>query len=147
MFTQYTDEQVTENWAMIKAAIEESMPMYEEANLATTNNILMAVLSGSMQVWASFDTDGESSTIKAIAVTKLIIDPITDVRSVLIHNLFGFVELSDMEWDEGFLVLGKWAAAQGCTRMTAYTDQTTVIERAVKLKAKTTMYLSIPLIS
>lgn len=144
MLVKLLSEQITSYWNVIKYAVEESVPPIANENYNKMNKILEALLNGSMDCWVS--VSDEDKRVEAVVVTAISEDYCSGIRNLLIYSLFGYSEISDKSWAEGFETLSKWAKKLGCVRMIAYTDVERIKE-VVKTIGGDTRYslVSIPL--
>lgn len=145
MVSQLTNEQVADNWELVKAAIASSMPETKLFDMEVSNNILAGILDGSFQCWASYKLVNCNSEIRVIIITTPMFDKITGKSSLLIHNLASFTDISPREFEEGFLVLRKYCIEKGYAALTAYTDVASFISLGVKLGGRASTFVSIPL--
>ena len=60
MLTKLTPEQISAYWEIVRYAIANSLPFDEVNNEEGINNILMAMMSGKLHVWASYIREGEA---------------------------------------------------------------------------------------
>lgn len=144
MLIKLLSEQIAKYWDVIKYAVEESVPPIANENYDKMNRILEALLNGSMDCWVS--VNDENKKIEAIVVTTFSEDYCSGVRNLLIYSIFGYNEISDKSWAEGFETLSKWAKSCGCIRIIAYTDVDRIKEVVNSIGGNTRYSLvSIPL--
>lgn len=124
--------QVADRWEVIKFAIEKALPPFELASPDAMNKILEDLLNGKMQCWASFQKASEALDIDGVVVTE-IGESRSGLRSLLIYALYGFQQVSEKSWLDGIEALGKFARANKCMYVTAYTDIEYMVDMAKKL--------------
>jgi len=145
MFTQLTFEQVSDRWNVLKVAIHNSMPHEAQATPSMLNQILVKLMSGELQCWEGFKQRAGELEIYMIVVTMLRKDEVTDRKTVFIHNLYSFRDLTDSEFNEGYLVLSRWGRAQGCEALDAFTNVDSLLHAGLRRGGKVTGYVSVPL--
>ena len=123
MITRLLSGQISANWTIIKKALYEAhppgLPMTEEVMA----NVLETALKDHLQVFVMHESDFEKNTssIQAIAITAIIIEPVTKVKTLLIYSLYG-IEGEEKNWKEGYTYLSKFAKSKGCVNISAYSE-------------------------
>jgi len=136
MLTKLLPEQVSKFWPIIKYSIEESLPPTVDEHPDKMNRILSSALSGITDVWALYEK-GEEIKLEAVALTKLIEDDVSGTKSLLIYCLYGYNEVKEDEWEVGLKLLFKYAKANRCSRVVAYSSVPHLINMANKFGADT----------
>jgi len=113
------DEQVANNWDVIKLAIRQSLPPVAGESPEKMNNILQAILLGGVQVWAT-SPDVEVSQLRTLTVSYIMTDPLSGVKSFLLYSFYGFVRVTEEDMQVVFEGLSKYAKAKQCKRLAAY---------------------------
>lgn len=126
MLVQLSLEQVAKFWDVVKYSIEESLPPIAGESPGRMNDILASLLSGAMQCWVSYDKEN-TNRFEGVVVTEIIGDQRDRSRALLVYSLYGYSEVSDGSWAEGYNALSKWARSEGCGRMIGYTSNEKVI--------------------
>ena len=134
MIAQMTPDQISVNWSLISEHLEKSLPPVVKGTEIRMNNILDALMSGRMQMWAVTD---ESDNILIVCVTVVMIDPGTFCRNLLIYALVRIKSSTYDAFHNGVEVLRKFAEAQGCRYINAYACEESVVSLARKLGADT----------
>lgn len=132
MLTKLLPDQISGFWDVIKYAIEESLPPVVGEGPDKMNRILMSLLSGKSQCWASYIVDGKRRKFEGVVITRIMYDDASDTRSLLIYCLYGYEEVGRGSWLGGFKTLTKYAISRGCERIVGYTDLpsvTKIVER------------------
>lgn len=125
-------QQVSERWDVIKLAIEGALPPTELSSPDVMNKILMDLLNGKMQCWASYQKESGKTILDGIVVTE-IEESRGGLKSLLIYSVYSFKQVSEESWLEGIEALRKFAKASGCSRVTAYTSVDYMVDMAEKL--------------
>ncbi len=136
MLTKLLPDQISEFWPIVKYAIEESLPPITNEHPDKMNRILSSALSGGLDVWVSYKKESEVK-IGAVVVTKLVYDDASGTTSLLIYCLYGYNELSEEAWREGFEALAKYTKSKGGSRMVAYSSIPHLTRIANKFGANT----------
>lgn len=138
MLVQLTPEQISKYWEQLDFAIQESLPaMVGEDVKEKMSNILLALLDNRMQAWASCTVESEGIEISGFIFTHILEDLASGIKSLLIYCLYGYDDVSEVEWIDGLRTLKKFEAATGCRRTVAYTKIPHMIEVAKKLGGNT----------
>lgn len=139
MLIQLTPEQIAGNWDFLRQCIVTNMPMQRD-HREQDNNILLALLGSLMHCWVDAKQtteDGKPKTeIRAVVVTQILEDDISQVSSLLIYSLYGLNNAFDFtSWKKGVLTLVKFARANGCGRILAYTGNKSILTFMQRLGA------------
>lgn len=131
-------EQVSAFWSIIKYAIEESLPPTVGDHKDKMNRILSSCLSGELEVWAGYDKNEDGSIrFEGIMITTFIYDVGSNTKSLLMYCVYGYDKVSSETWAQGVAATHKYAKANGCQRIVAYTDIPYMIEKAKSFGADT----------
>ena len=114
--------QISDKWNAIKYAISEAIPPTASESPEVMNNILMSLLNGSSQCWASYQDNGTVKSVDAILVTTIIEDFVSGTKTLQIYSLYGTKPIDDVSWIEGLATLKKYAKANNCIKVTAYSN-------------------------
>ncbi len=147
MLTKLIPEQISKFWPIIKYAIEESVPPTVGEHPDKMNRLLSGMLSGKLDVWASYDHLEDGTTkFNGIAVTQILYDDASNTYSLLFYAVYAYDKTTDKTWLEGYETLSKYAVSKGCTRFIAYSTLPYLIEMANKYGADTSYtFISFPL--
>jgi hypothetical protein len=130
-------------WPVIKFAVEQSLPPVVGESPDKINRILSSMLCGELEVWAAYDQ--ESKKFEAVLVTKLSEDRPSNTKSILLYCLYGYSFIGEERWKEGYETISKYAKSQGCSRISAYTNVSRLIEIAKAVGGEVYNYISIPI--
>jgi len=146
MLNKLLPDQVSKFWDVIKYAIEESLPPTVGQHRDKMNRILSSCLSGDLEVWAAYERNGEDVKFEGIMITTFVYDTASNTKSLLIYCVYGYTQVSPDTWAEGIEAIGKYAKANKCHRVVAYSDIPYMIEKAKLLGADTKYtFLSFPI--
>lgn len=148
MLTKLLPNQISNFWLIIKYAVEQSLPPTVGDHPDKMNRILSGMLSGKLDVWASYRHEEEVTKFDGIVVTQLLYDDASNTKSLLIYAIYAYEDTLPSTWTEGFEILFKYAKSKGCYRCVAYSSVPYVVEQAKKLGADTSFtFISFPLSS
>lgn len=142
MINKLLPEQISNLWDIIKYAIEESLPPIVTKNQDSMNRILASLLSGKMSCWISYTKGEKESKFDAVILTKIIFDDATYTKNLLLYSVYGYTKMEPRHWMEGFAFMSKYALAQGCDRLIAYTEVPYLIEMAKQYDAEMQTFIS-----
>lgn len=145
MLLQLHPDKVSKMWDEIKPAIYESLPPFTGEREEIMNNILTAVLTEQLECWMSYQVVDDVNVMDAFLTTTFIYDDISKAKNILIYSLYGYHEISEQSWDEGFEALYKYGFSKGCSNIIAYTSNDYMIKRTVQFKGTSNHILSIPI--
>ena len=127
MLIRLTVEQISSFWDIIRYAVEQALPPVAGEGPDKMNNVLESLLEGSSDCWTSYEREDNEIKINAVLITKVLIDSVTNTRSLLIYSLYGYNEIDNGSWTEGYKALIKWAIKCKCVRIVGYTDEEKII--------------------
>jgi len=137
MLIKLMPDQVIKEWEVIKYAIKqanyEQMFDSEEA----VKDHLRHIILGTMQVWSIVDQD----EFAGIGVTRFNRDSAMGVQRLEIYSLYAFKSLSPSTWATCFVVLKRFAKANGCSHIMAVSDNDSVIALSEKMGGDTAQRL------
>jgi len=146
MLTKLLPDQISSFWDVIRYAIENSLPPIAGESPDKMKKILMSLLSGKMQCWASYEISEKRRILEGIVVTRISYDDASDTRNLLIYCLYSYERVGYSNWTSGLKTLVKFAESRNCERIIAYTSEPGVIELVKKLKGDVSYtFVSIPL--
>jgi hypothetical protein len=149
MITQLLPDQISKFWPIIKYAVEESLPPTVGEHPDKMNRILSAMLSGKLDVWASYrHLENGITKVDGIGVTQIIYDEASNTKSMLIYAVYAYEKTLPETWIDSFETISKYAISKGCIRYVAYSSIPYVIEMAKKFGGDTSFtFISFPLSS
>lgn len=141
MLTKLLPDQISRFWPIIKYAIEESVPPIVGEHRDKMNRILSAALCGKLEVWASYKKSENNIKFEAILVTQFIYEEASNTKNLLLYCVYGYALMSKESWKEGFEAINKYAKANGCNEIIAYSANKQVIDIAKAFGADTSFTL------
>lgn len=129
MLLQLRPKDITKHWEGISEAISKSLPPITTASAERMTFILRSLLVEVMQCWVLCKPNvGKDTTdIYAIATTEYAIDPGSGTRNLLIFSLYSLQKIPQELWKDGYETLQKFAKANNCESIIAFTDVPAVI--------------------
>ena len=131
MLVKLLPEQISVQWDMIKPAIIDSLLSAHEN--VDTNEILTSLLNGFSQCWVSTRRDNERDVIEGLIITMITKSLFDEGKNLLIYSLYGYSMDNKEAWEGGFRTLATFARADGCSRITGYTNVSSLIKLVEKL--------------
>lgn len=125
MLIRLYPEQVSEQWDVIKPAIEASLPVNAIRTEEGMNNILDHILANRMQCWLIAEKQRDED-VYALLLTYTLLDPI-GASSVFIYALYGYRPVPMEMWISSFKQLQGWARKNNCVNIIAFTDNQKVV--------------------
>jgi hypothetical protein len=129
MLARLEGDQVSRGWKDVKVALESSVPIMPGESQAKYNNILTALLDGTMQCWVSWDYVEDGVKISLLVITQLLTDPFAETKSCLIYCVYS-TGTPRKEWVESMESFFKWCRAQGCTKVLGYSNVPSILKHA-----------------
>jgi len=147
MITRLLPDQIAKFWPVIKYAVEQSLPPTVGDHPDKMNRILSGMLSGKLDVWASYRHLEDGTTkFDGIGVTQILYDDASNTKSMLIYAIYAYEKTTPETWAEAYETVGKYAVAQGCNRYVAYSSIPYVVEQAKLFGGDTSFtFISFPL--
>jgi len=128
-------QQIPSFWVTIKDVIGMALPPVTGEKGNKLNNILTRLLEGTMECWVAFSERSGEKKPNGLMLTTIISDDITETKSLLIYCMAtiegGEPDLQDYE--EGIEAWKKYARANGCNRVVAYTNLDYLVDMAEKI--------------
>lgn len=124
MLVKLLKRDIINHWGMI----EESFKHAPNADQLYDNRhkIMETLLIGKADVWCTIRED----EIRTVLLTSMIYDPITLEKGILLYYTHALKPTEDIDWAEGIVTLKRYAKAEGCTHVVAYSKVPKVIEMA-----------------
>ena len=129
MIVKLMPEQIADLWDSIRYAIINSVAPIVDPTPDNIQNILCQMLRQDMQCWCIFD---DKKNIYGYVVTSIVVDPSTDFRTLIIYCMFFYDKASPDMWVESNTTIEKYAKANKCTRIAAYSANPDAVSIAEK---------------
>lgn len=141
MLLRLTDDQISAYWNNIRQTLLfNDLPM-ADASEEKMKVILEGLLSGSVQAWVLFEMEDMKEKIYAMAITSFVYEPVTLTKNLVIYNLYGYTFVPPRLWLEGIKTLRKYAKAEKCHNIIAYSKIPRVLEIVKELGGDTSMHV------
>ena len=124
MLLRLEPDQINRYWEALKKLVASALPPTTLEEEATSNNIYKNLLSGDMHCWVAV----KGKTSYAVVVTTFQYDTV-GTWSFLIYALVGVQYLNLDSWKIIFNTLSKFAKANHCKRIIAYSN----VERIIRI--------------
>lgn len=135
MITKLLPDQIAKFWPVIKYAIEESLPPITGGHLDRINRMLSAALSGKIEVWAVYNRS--DNKFEAILITQFLYDDASNTKNLLLYCLYGYTTIGLNSWNDSLEYIAKYAKANGCHSIMAYSANQDLIKTAKSIGANT----------
>lgn len=137
MLTKLLPDQISKMWDLLRYCIEQSMPVNIEMHPNKMDKLLMSALNGKLEVWAAYRKEEDKVVFEGILVTRFVYDDATDSKNMLIYALYGYEKISEDTYLNGLKTIIKYAHANNCYQIIAYTDRENVVELVNQLGGDT----------
>ena len=137
MLTLLTIEQVATYWDIIKYGLEQSLPPVVADHPDNLNRVLTSLLSGKSQCWASYIREEGKGIFEGILVTRVLFDDVSNTRNLLLYAIYGYTNINKSTWLDGLKTILKYAIAEKCAQIVAYTSAEYLVNLAASFGADT----------
>lgn len=120
-------DQVSKLWDSVRYAIMSSIAPIIDPTPENMQTILCQLLKGDMQCWCVYS---EGKEIYGYWTTSISVDINTQYRTMILYSLFAYKQWSKEIWDQAYDALDKFAVANDCKRIAAYSSNPTAISVA-----------------
>jgi hypothetical protein len=148
MLTQLLPDQISKFWPIIKYAVEAALPPITQGEHPDKmSRILSGMLSGKLDVWASYKHQEDGVTkFEGIVVTQILYDDASNIYNLLIYAIFAYENTTPDTWTDGYETLVKYARSKRCTNIVAYSSVPHIVNLARGLGADTNFtFISFPI--
>lgn len=128
MLVRLLPDDIEKRWPLLKDALLKSLPAYTNGSADAVNNLLFALLDGTLQCWILVEYDEKEPVIRAVLTTTMIVDIPSGTKNLMIYSLTAFEVLSQEVLTDGYSALREFAKSNGCYKITAFTDIPRIIE-------------------
>ncbi len=134
MLVKLLPSQVGYYWDVIAPGIEKGLPPTSYGSDKVMSNILATLLSDNMQCWIiTTSPEVNGSSIVGLVITRIVDGGPTLIKNLEVYCLYAFKPMNNELWKDGFITLRKFAKANDCYRIIAYSDNVRVIEMVESL--------------
>lgn len=124
MAIKITSEQIPVFWEAIKFACVNADFVPQRHTESYLNKLLYELLSGKAQCFVRLS---DKKSLQAIAVTKILEDEVTGVKSLRLKCLYSFQKHPIEDWMVDFEILKKFAIRNNCKNITGLTQNSNII--------------------
>lgn len=111
-----TGGEIGERWPIIKSALKLSAMPLADTNEKKLKNILKALLTGR----AGCLMTGNMRRPRTVVITTIVIEEISETKSMLIYCAHGFQKESAKQYEEILVGLREYANRIGCENIISY---------------------------
>lgn len=129
MIIKLLPEQITKLWDSIRYGVIHSIAPIIEPTPENMQDVLCQLLRQDMQCWCVY---GEDKKIYGYIITSIVIEPNTLFRSLSIYSVFLYEKANPEMWADGMELIERFAKANKCTRVTAFTNNPSILSIAEK---------------
>jgi len=137
--TKMSDEEVGENWHIIRRAIKNSALPTADTGEDKMKNILDALLRGFAVCWV----DGKASAPTTVIVTSISEEEISGTKNLLIYCAHAFLRLDSSVYLDMVRTLGSYAKGVQCDNVIAYVHNKKLVKLLKQYGAETNYTLAI----
>ena len=137
MLNKLLPNQISAYWDSLKHGLEQSCPSDSFVDGESLNKCLIALMSGNLQAWFATTRVDNKIEYHGNLITKILTDDITGRKSLLLVSLYLFKQAPQEIWIDAFETLRKFAVANDCKKITAYTTNPAVLKRATQFNFNT----------
>ena len=88
----------------------------------------MSLLEGTAQCWVEYEEENGVNKVYGFLVTTFISDIISGTNNLLIYSLFSSRPITDDIWIKGLQTVRKYAKANKCEKIVAYSNVERIVE-------------------
>lgn len=132
MIIKLIPEQITELWDSIRYGIIHAIAPLVDPTPDNIQDILCQLLRQDMQCWCVYEDIDGNKDIHGYIITSISIDANTKFRSLVIYSVFLYKQVNPNVWADGMNLVERFALANDCTRIVAYTNNPTILSIAEK---------------
>jgi len=132
MLIRLSQEQIGENWDIIRAAIRSSAMPSADTNRDKMNNILKSLLIGRAVCWL----DGNKDQPTTLVITSITIEEISGTKNLLIYCAHGFRQATSEDYVKMISTIGRYAKSVKCDNVIAYIWNPRILELLRKYGAE-----------
>lgn len=126
MLVKLLPDQISSNWDLIKFALEECAPNITARGL---NVVLENLLSDEMQCWWEVvETEEKVVKLYAVLLTSIHYDRFFQATCLRLCAFYGYEELTQLQWQEGYETFVNFAKGRDCSRIEAFTERAGLAE-------------------
>lgn len=139
MLVKLLPDQIAKLWDIIRYGLIRTWPIGTESGSERVQDVLRNLLSETIQCWMA--KDGEE--FLGFLLTKICICDVTGSKSLNLISVFGFKVVPDAQWARGMEQLIEFAKANGCSYVTATSDNAKILRLLEHFNFKSTQFLTL----
>jgi hypothetical protein len=138
---KFLPAQVAQAWNELSEYILFALPPTAKPNISR-KKLLESVNDGRLTFWVMTEVrHGQPVKKLGVISTTLLTDPVLGVRNLLIYSLATMANMPEEAWIEGLQALQKYAKANCCSAILAYSEVPQIISIVEKLGGKASVRL------
>jgi hypothetical protein len=118
MIVQIFYDDIKDKWDDVYESLSIALPKYEVELPGLKEALLKGLETKQAQLWVY----KKDENVKAYMLTILTPNPVFRSDDLFIYALVSFEPLTDQDFNQGLLLLRKYAIQNGCGRVTAFSD-------------------------
>lgn len=139
MLVKLLPDQVAKLWDVIRYGLVRTWPIGTEHSSERVQDVLRSLLAETIQCFMA--KDGED--FLGFLLCKVCICDVTGSKSLNIMSVFGFKVVPDETWVKGMEQLVQFAKANGCSFVTATSDNAKILQLLSRFNFKSTQFLTL----
>lgn len=140
MTIQLQYSQISILWDVIKFAAVEANNTPNEKISAFTSELLVSLMSGKAQVWATL-TEGEEHELIALTITYHQVEALFGYKYLILHSVYGFKPMTLETVNSATDTFTKYAKTCGCQKVIVMTTDSRITKLFEKIGYKNEVYV------
>ena len=137
---QLLPDQVMKYWNTIKPCILQALPPYIFITDEVILHLQEKLLLGTLTCWVAIDALN-ASTIYGFCTTEFILDPVVESKNLLVYTVSVVNDHPESMWEYCAKILLKYAKANGCEKIIAYSNNEHMLKISERLGGNTYWHL------
>lgn len=145
MLVRLLPDDVQKRWLIVKEAILNDLPPRIRDSVLNSedaiNNLLFALLDGTLHCWILVEHEDKEPKIKAIITTTIVVDSPSSIKNLLLYSVTEFEELPHQLVIDSYKSLQEFAKGLKCSKILSFTDNPDNVKFAESIGGKATQTL------
>jgi len=143
MLVKLVAKDISKWWSGISEGISRSLPPFTKYTKDRMSSILKCLMEDTLHCWVltQYDSVKNTTIMYAIVTTEFTVDTVTITKNLTIFSLYALQPVPEQMWKDGFDTLAKFAKANHCNQILAFSDIPQVINIVNKLGGDTSTTL------